>query len=145
MRAININAPVTSSKEIIINAQPEKVWQVMADVNRWSEWQTDIRQSKMDGKPAPNSTFSWQSKGVKINSTFHTVAPPHHLGWIGKTMGIHAIHNWSFTEMNGKTTVAVSESMEGILASIFKKSFNKNLAAGMQKWLDLLKETCEKS
>ncbi len=37
-----------------------------------------------------------------------------------------------------------SESMEGFFAKLLKSSFNKNLEQGMQRWLDLLKNECEK-
>lgn len=55
-----------------------------------------------------------------------------------------AIHNWTLTEKDRTTLVEVDESMEGFLASLFKKSFNDNLEKGMQKWLELLKAQCEK-
>ena len=59
------------------------------------------------------------------------------------TFGVYAIHNWTLTETDGNTIVKVDESMEGILARLFRKSFNKNLEKGMQRWLDLLKLECE--
>jgi hypothetical protein len=63
---------------------------------------------------------------------------------VRKTFGIFAIHNWTLTEKGGRTTVQVEESMEGLLAGFLKNTFNKNLEKGMQKWLELLKKTCEK-
>jgi hypothetical protein len=59
-------------------------------------------------------------------------------------MGIFAIHNWHLKQQNNGTEVLVEESMEGLLARIFKKSFNQNLERGMLKWLELLKLECEK-
>ena len=55
-----------------------------------------------------------------------------------------AIHNWKLIALNGQTKVEVEESMEGFLAGLYKKSFNKSLETGMQKWLDLLKIESEK-
>ncbi|MGB4772904.1 MAG: hypothetical protein WBP58_15670 [Chitinophagaceae bacterium] len=43
------------------------------------------------------------------------------------------------------TTVSVDESMEGFLVSLFKNSFQRNLAKGMDSWLALLKAQAEKS
>jgi len=73
----------------------------------------------------------------------HTINPEKEFGWTGKTFGMFAIHNWTLTELNGQTIVKVDESMEGFLARLFKKSFNRNLKKGMVKWLDLLKRQCE--
>jgi uncharacterized protein YndB with AHSA1/START domain len=144
MKSINNNAPVQCSKSITINASREKVWKVLTDINRWADWQTDIKNPKMNGALNPNSTFDWKTGGAKIHSTIHTVSPLENFGWTGKTFGMYAIHNWTLNESNGKTTVFVNESMEGFLAKVFKKSFNKNLEKGMVNWLYLLKLECEK-
>lgn len=144
MKNINNNAAVKCSKTITINASREKVWQVITNINNWATWQTDISNPKLNGELKPESTIDWKTGGAKIHSTLHTVEPFKQFGWTGKTFGLFAIHNWTLTENNGQTIVSVEESMEGLLANLFKKSFNKNLEIGMQKWLDLLKQECEK-
>lgn len=143
MKSINENAPVKCSKTITINANTEKVWQVMTDIDNWANWQTDISKPKLNGELKPETTFDWKTGGAKIHSTLHTVEPFNDFGWTGKTFGMFAIHNWTLTENNGQTTVSVDESMEGFFAKFLKKSFNKNLEKGMQTWLELLKKECE--
>lgn len=144
MKNINNNAAVKCSKTITINARNEKVWEIITNINNWATWQTDISNPKLNGELKPESTFDWKTGGAKIHSTLHTVEAFKHFGWTGKTFGLFAIHNWTLTENNGQTIVSVEESMEGFLAKLFKKSFNKNLEKGMQNWLDLLKQECEK-
>lgn len=144
MKSINNNAPVTCSKTITVNAHREKVWTVLTNIDNWASWQTDIAKSKLNGELTPTTTFDWKTGGAKIHSTLHTVEPFKNFGWTGKTFGMYAIHNWTLTEVNGKTKVSVDESMEGFLAKLLKTSFNKNLEKGMQNWLDLLKKECEK-
>jgi uncharacterized protein YndB with AHSA1/START domain len=144
MKSINNNAPVQCSKSITINANSETVWKVLTDINRWSDWQTDIKNPKLNGEMKINTTFDWKTGGAKIHSTIHTVDRNHKFGWTGKTFGMFAIHNWTLSETNGQTTVLVNESMEGFLAKVFKKSFNKNLEKGMVNWLYLLRLECEK-
>lgn len=143
MKTINSNAPVKCSKTITINASSEKVWGVMTNINNWATWQTDITKPKLNGELKPETTFDWKTGGATIHSTLHTVEPYKNFGWTGKTLGMFAIHNWTLTENDGQTTVSVNESMEGFLAKLLKKSFNKNLGKGMQNWLDLLKQECE--
>lgn len=144
MKSINNNAPVKCSKTININANSEKVWQVMTNIDKWATWQTEISNPKLNGELKPKTTFDWKTGGAKIHSTLHTVEPFRQFGWTGKTFGMFAIHNWTLTEKDVKTTVNVDESMEGFFAKLLKKSFNKNLEKGMQTWLDLLKKECEK-
>jgi uncharacterized protein YndB with AHSA1/START domain len=146
MRNINIKAPVICSKKITINTDIKKVWAVLTNIDDWAIWQPDIIKSKLNGELKPGTTFDWKSGGAKIHSTLHTVKAHSQFGWTGKTFGMFAIHNWTLTETDGLlTTVEVDESMEGFLAGLFKKSFNKNLDKGMQKWLDSLKWKCEQS
>ena len=144
MKSINTTAPVKCSKKITINTDSKKVWKVLTNIDKWSTWQTDISKSKLNGELKSGTTFDWKTNGLKIHSTLHTVEPISQFGWTGKTFGMFAIHNWTLTEKNNKTTVEVNESMEGLLAWLFKKSFNKNLENGMQRWLELLKRECEK-
>lgn len=139
MKSINENAPVKCSKSITINASSEKVWKVLTDINNWPAWQKEISNPKINGELKPCTTFNWKTGGAKIHSILHTVEPFKHFGWTGKTFGIFAIHNWTLRDVNGQTIVTVDESMEGVLAKLFKKSFNKNLEKGMENWLEALK------
>ena len=144
MKSINNNAQVKCSKSININSNSEKVWNVLTNINNWANWQKDIKQPTLKGTLQPNTIFTWKTGGASITSTLHTVEPHKYFGWTGKTFGMFAIHNWTLTENNNITTVTVDESMEGFLASLFKKSFNKNLEKGMLHWLELLKKECER-
>ena len=143
MKNINNNAPVKCSKTITINASSEKVWAVISNIDNWANWQTDISNPKLNGELKAGTTFDWKTGGATIHSTLHTVEPFKNLGWTGKALGAFAIHNWTLMETKGQTKVFVEESMEGFLAGLFKKSFNKNLENQMQKWLDLLNQECE--
>lgn len=145
MKNINQQAPVKCSKSITINASRETVWNVLTGINNWSGWQSDISQPRLNGSLQPNTTFDWKTGGVKIHSTLHTVNANSEFGWTGKTFGMYAIHNWTLRGHNGAITVTVEESMQGLMASMFKNSFNKNLEKGMEKWLEMLKRECERN
>jgi hypothetical protein len=139
----NANAPVFSTGTIVINASAEKVWKKLADINNWGKWQPTVSKSKLNGALTANSTFNFKTGKYNIHSTLHTVEPYSRLGWTGKVYGVYAIHNWFFRDIDGKTEVQVSESMQGLLAWMFKKSFNKTLKQDMVQSLELLKQACE--
>lgn len=143
MKNINTNAPVVCSKSIAINAHAQHVWQVLTNINLWSTWQSDIQYAQLNGDLTSGTTFNWKTGGAKIHSMLHTIEPFKVFGWTGKTMGLFAVHNWTLNESNGITIVQVDESMEGLLAKLFKKSFNRNLEKGMVYWLEVLKKHCE--
>lgn len=144
MKSINSNAPVKCSKSITINASSKRVWEVLTDINHWSSWQSEIKNPKINGALNPATTFDWKTGGAAIHSTLHAVVPEKAFGWTGKTFGMYAIHNWVLTVQDGRTIVTVDESMDGLLASVFKKTFNKNLEKGMLYWLEALKKEAEK-
>jgi uncharacterized protein YndB with AHSA1/START domain len=144
MKNINHNAPVKCSKTVTVNAGKEKVWAVLTDISNWPTWQTDISKSVLHGDLKPGRTFNWKSGGANILSTIHTAEPFSHFGWTGKSLGMFAVHNWTMREEDGRTTVSVEESMEGFIARLLRKSLNGSLENGMQNWLSLLKQECEK-
>jgi uncharacterized protein YndB with AHSA1/START domain len=144
MKNYNVNAPVKCTKTILIAATPAQVWAVLTNINAWPQWQTEIPKAQLQGPLASGSTFTWKTGGATIHSILHTVEANQAFGWTGKTIGATAIHNWLLKEINGKTEVAVQESMDGWLTKLLKKAFNKNLEKGMTKWLELLKTEVER-
>jgi uncharacterized protein YndB with AHSA1/START domain len=141
---INKNAPVVQSKEIIIHAKPEKVWEIMIDIDKWSDWNKNIREAKTIGTPSVGSTFKWTNNGSKITSTIHTLKKNSMIGWTGKNFAAKAIHNWYLTPTEDGTKVLTEESMESWIMSLMKKKMNNILAEDMTSWLEFLKVESEK-
>jgi hypothetical protein len=144
MKTINENAPIVSRKTITIEAKPEKIWRILSNIDEWPTWNNEITNAKLHGPLQPNVSFTWKSGRMKITSMLHTVAPYYSIGWTGKVLGIYAIHNWNLKVVDGFTEVMVSESMEGLLAKLFKKKLQPTLEKGMENWLELLKKESEK-
>lgn len=143
MNDINKNAPVKCRKTITINADVEKVWLILTNINDWMSWQTNVTYSKINGQLMAGTTFDWKAEGLKIRSTLHTVELHRYFGWTGKSIGMFAIHNWTLKSNGNKTEVIVEESMNGFLAKIFKKMLGRMLEKGMQLCLVQLKQKCE--
>lgn len=143
MQEVKTSAPIYCQKSILINAKPEKVWSVLIDIENWPQWLSMVSEAKLSGPLQENTTFDWKASGMKIHSKLHTVQPNAAIGWTGKVLGIHAIHNWTFQQKNECTEVVVSESMEGFLAKLFKKMMNKSIEKDMILSLELLKKACE--
>ena len=140
---INRNAPVQGAQEILIEASPEKVWQILTGIDHWPTWQPQVVTARLNGALLPGSTFDWKSGGSRIHSTLHTVEPCRSFGWTGKVWGIYAIHNWTLTRKAGATLLRTEESMQGILASMLKKMLTKTLLDGSNDWLNKIKQQAE--
>ena len=37
------DAPVKQENQILINAKPEKVWEILTDIEKWSDWNSMIK------------------------------------------------------------------------------------------------------
>ena len=140
---VNQNAPVLQTNQIFIQADPKRVWAVLADINQWPTWQPKISRAVLEGRPVVGATFNWKVNGASIRSVLHTADVGYAFGWSGTTFGGSAIHNWQLKSQNGGTLVHVEESMEGWLVGLFKKKMNRDLAADMALWLERLKGASE--
>ena len=141
----NPDAPARTDQTMRIQASPERVWQVLSQIDRWATWQSDIHQPHLNGPLQPGTSFDWKTGGVPIHSTLHTVEPGRALGWSGTTFGAFAVHNWTLTVGAGYTDVRVEEGMEGWLVRLLKPVFQRSLGASITLWLALLKQEAEKA
>lgn len=141
---INSGAPITTRQSIVIEASPAEVWTVLPHISNWATWQVDIKQPRLNSELETGTTFNWKSKGAGIHSTLHTVMPSQEFGWTGKSLGVFAIHNWTLGAVPEGTQVTVEESMQGLLATLFKGTLNRGLAKGTHQWLMRLKAEAER-
>jgi hypothetical protein len=143
MTPINENAPVKARESIQMEATPQNVWEILSDINNWHKWNSDVKHAKLNGELKARTTFNWNNGGNNIKSTLHTVTPHKELGWSGKAFGAFAIHNFTLSDVEGKTELLVEESMEGFLMRLFRGYMQNTLNHSINKWLTQLKEAAE--
>ena len=143
MTSINQKAPVVQKKQTIIHSSPEKIWEILTDIDNWSKWNSKIRQPHAQETIGIGSTFTWKINGSKIRSKIHFFSPHEVFGWTGKTLGASAIHNWYLEATENGTKVIVEESMEGWIIQLMKRKINQKLAEDMAFWLEQLKKESE--
>lgn len=142
---INAHAPVKARHQIIINASPEQVWQLLSDIDQWPVWNPNIADAKLDGSLKPGSRFKWRSGGTKIVSSLQEVTPHCRLSWTGKVIGTQAIHIWRIEPDEQGTVVITEESFDGWLVRLSKGMMQKMLDTSLQTWLAHLKQQAEKT
>ena len=139
---INQSAPVIAAAEILVNAPPQRVWNLLTDIAHWPTWQPDISESAISGPLTPGTVFTW-STSTEIRSRLELVEPNKRLAWTGKAWTATAIHVWELLpQPGGRTLVRTRESMDGFLLSLFFSS--EKLQASDQQWLNALKTAAEK-
>jgi len=141
---INQEAPVIQTKEIFINAAPEKVWDVLTNIKNWGAWNNRIKKARLKDALKVGTVFTWKTNGSKIKSKIHTYKTNQILGWTGKAFGAKAIHNWYLEPIENGTRIKVEESMEGWIIQLMKNKMNSILKEDMFFWLEQLKRESEK-
>lgn len=142
---IDTNAPLYGCQEIFIAAPLEKVWKLQTDINRWHEWQPDVASVKLEGPVTPGTIFRWKGGGIGITSTLQQVEPMRRIGWTGVSLGMKAVHTWTFQPAANGTRVITEESITGWMARLLKLFDPKFMEKSLQKSLDTLKTKAEKS
>ncbi|HMK53404.1 MAG TPA: SRPBCC family protein [Methanobacteriaceae archaeon] len=144
MFEINENAPVIAKEKTEINAAPEIVWNIMANIEAWPKWNPDVKKACLKGELEEGTQFQWKTGVGKITSLLQQVEPPHILAWTGRIMGINAIHIWKIEPVDGKTMVKTEESWEGALSRIMKGRMQKMLQESLNSGLEYLKTEAER-
>lgn len=134
-------APCFAKGEIVVDAPLAHVFNIIADINSWPQWQDDVSSAHIEGNPEPGKTFKWKANGMVINSRLHTVYPYSEIGWTGQIWWIKAIHNWYLSSEGNGTRIVVRESMRGLGASFLRKTIEEGIAKSLQE----LKAKAEKT
>ena len=141
---INENAPVSVTIEIEIAAEPEIVWEIMANIKDWPSWNHDVKSVSMDGDLIKGTEFRWKSGRNTITSIIQGVERPRLLAWTGRTVGIRAIHIWHIKPQDGGTLVRTEESWEGFIVSILRGPMQDELEKAINSGLLYLKTESER-
>jgi uncharacterized protein YndB with AHSA1/START domain len=142
---INIDeaAPVKAQREIHIDAPPERVWATLTAIDRWPEWNPDVREAVLDGPLAPGSTFRWKAGPGTITSTLLAVDVPALVAWKGSTYGIKAVHVWRLQRDGGGTTVRTEESWDGLPVRLLRTRMQRSLDTAIESAPHALKQAVE--
>jgi hypothetical protein len=144
MVSVNEEAPVLVKAKIEINADPETVWNIIANIEAWPQWNPDVKSARLQGEFKPGTQFLWKAGPAKITSLIQEVNPPHTLAWTGKIMGINAIHVWDIRVVNDKTIVQTEESWDGLMSPAMHDQLEEMLEKSLYSALENLKTECER-
>ena len=140
---IDFNAPVAAASQIEIAAEPAIVWDVLANVERWPEWNKDVKSVDLEGPIDVGSVFRWKTNAGTVTSTFKTLARPREIGWVGRAHGITARHVWRLEPADGRTIVRTSESFNGFLVKVFRMPFQRLLEQTLDRGVVKLRTAVE--
>ncbi|KIO76153.1 polyketide cyclase [Pedobacter lusitanus] len=138
--------------EIVINAVPQKVWNVLVDFDNYPNWNPFIKLLKGDVKAGNQITVQiapHEAKGMTFKPEVLAFDGPKEFRWIGHLLfrGIFdGEHKFELIDNgNGTTTLIQSEKFKGILVPLLKGQLDNNTKRGFVLMNEKLKEEVEKN
>ncbi|MGH3427439.1 MAG: SRPBCC family protein [Pseudonocardiaceae bacterium] len=135
-------AKVFSHNELIIPAPPERVWDLLVDVQGWQEFYNnaefvelvDSRQRYLqDG-----SVFRWVTFGALLTSEVDICEAPSRIGWRWWRRGGHGYHIWLLEPHENGTRVVTEETNRGVVPSLLHPFIQPALWLAHNYWLSQL-------
>ncbi|WP_316805528.1 SRPBCC domain-containing protein [Pedobacter nototheniae] len=143
--------PTEIETDILINATPEKIWNILIDFNEYPNWNPFIKliegtvktgqKIKVEIAPpgAKKMIFKPKVLAFETNKRFSWIG---HLLFTGLFDGEHQFE--LIDHGNGTTTFKQSEKFKGILVPLFKSQLHNNTTNGFNLMNEKLKEMAEK-
>ena len=140
---IDVNAPVITRDEVLIDAPLGTIWSLQSDISSWSEWLPDIDASTVEGPLEVGTIFRWQTYGLSIESTIREIDAPRRIVWFGLAQGITAIHAWTMRPSEDRVLVHTEESWDGDPVRAEPEEMQQTLDGSLRAWLQSLKHKAE--
>jgi hypothetical protein len=139
----------TISNTADIAATPERVWDILADLSAYPEWNPFIRSAS--GRLAEGSRLTLritppEGRAMTFRPTVLAAQPGRLLRWIGRLIvpGIFdGTHQFALEDLGGRTRVTQSETFRGILVPFTGKTITRT-EAGFRALNQALKERAER-
>lgn len=135
--------------EIDIDAAPEVVWQVLTDLDGWADWNPFITSSVGTaevGETLVNRMEPPGGKAVTFKPEVTVVEDAKTFEWLGK-LGFSGVfdgrHRFDLEATPTGTKLTQSESLDGILVRVMRKSLDTNTHAGFEAMNAALKARAE--
>lgn len=138
---INEEASIRDSHSTVINADISKVWDILTDIPRWSNWNSDIKKIKLkDNEIKVSSYFSWSHRRYIANAQIQSMDKPSLFSWTERTNCAKRINVWSLEADENQTIATVKCSIQGVFV-VFQN--HQHIYDELLNWLESLKKKSE--
>ena len=143
--------PKEIKAEILINTNPEKIWNILMDFEKYSDWNPFIKSIK--GTPLEGAKLSVRleqpdAMGMTISPKVLAAKDKKEFRWLGHLLipGLFdGEHIFELSDNNdGTTTFVQREIFRGILVQMFQKMLDNNTLRGFELMNQQLKVESEK-
>ena len=133
--------------EIEIGGSAERVWSILADFQKYGEWNPFIYavsgEPRLGGKIRISvRTPSGKERNYEPNITRFEVG--RELGWVGKSLLLRGEHSFVLQPTSSESSrLSHSEVFSGLLSNFFGKNTEKDIAEGFKRMNEALKRRAE--
>lgn len=135
--------------EIEINADPEKVWQILADFDKYDQWNPFINRIVGQAKEGAKLEIHIETPGGrkrKYGPTVTKVEQGRELRWLGKSLLLNGEHIFTIEQLQPMRVLFVHrEVFDGPLTLIFGKSLDTDVKQGFEEMNRALKDMAERT
>ncbi len=132
--------PIEVHNESVIPAPAERVWELLADVERWPSWYRACRWVRVESRATAVQplAFRWKAHPVELRSTVVTADRPHSFAFTADAVALHAERAFTLTPTpDGLSTVVVShETQVGVFPKLGRVFLAPRLRAANQTMFD---------
>ena len=132
--------PIEVRNEIVVPAPIDRVWDLLADVERWPSWYGACRWVRVDSPATAGHplVFRWKTHAVEWRSTVVTSDRPHAFAITADAVGLRAKRTFTVrpTSDGVGTLVASHETQVGPLAWLGRAVLRPRLYAANQAMFD---------
>jgi hypothetical protein len=133
--------------EIEIHASARKVWDIISDFSRYSEWNPFIMRAQGEPREGSKITIDVRTPAGAhriYNPRVIKAEPEKELRWVGKVPGIvSGEHSLTIEQLDGnRVRLANNEVFGGLLSSFFGGSI-EDIKAGFEQMNQALKKRAE--
>jgi len=135
--------------EIQISVSPERVWAILTDLEKFSEWNPFIKNVEGQAKVGERLTVHISppnGKEMVFKPTVQSVIENKEFSWLGRFLfpGVFDGEHVFKIEPNDSGSLFIQkENFSGLLVPLFWGSLNENTRAGFEKMNQALKERAE--
>ncbi len=150
MIVLNLTTNLELKTEVIFNGPKEKVWEVLVDTDKYSEWNPFIIMSKGEMKKGAQITNVMVNQGKKITFTLIITDFKEYesLAWLGSGLGrmFKGNHYFQLTQLeDGTTKMLHGEKFSGLLSGLIMQMIGEESHANFELMNKAMKKRVEEA
>jgi uncharacterized membrane protein len=113
----------TMSITVDVPASPERVWQVMSDVERWPQWTASISSVRLRAPALAVGARAWikQPSFPPALWTVTSLAPGHGFAWVNSAPGVRVLASHRIEPTHTGSRVTLSLEYSGMLGGLLAR------------------------